>query len=1791
MKPVPKELSQGEVIKGRYEIESVVGIQETGTLYLCRDLEAGKALGRIRIFNADISRSESVIGLAREMSFIHRLRHPNLVRILDFGALEDYEALFLIEEWFEGQDLYSGTEGMNPEDVLRLILELSQALRFLHTRGLIHGNLNHTNAVLAGLGSVQSIKLTGFGTMHRLAKQLRRSGSGSLAYMAPEVLSEGVVTESSDLYSLGVMIYQLLIRRLPFEDEDPGFLIQKHLQGTVDLRPVERLRFGTGLSGTICGLMDKDPSKRPSINEVVGQIAAELPIEGLGGRFTGELERCLSISQFVGREEEMLFLRDCAAKVRANSRGWTVFIAGEAGSGKTRCLEELKSWALLEGWQIVEGGCGTHEEGAYGPFRQILAKTKSADGEPLFQFSDIPRVAESGSFDASSEFAAGQFRDLLTRELVRRLSGRPTLLLLHDFHLSDEATNAVLDYLSSDIQSHPILMCVSFRSAEETKSTLSRVMDMVVRQQRGQIVRLPPLTREDVGQLIAGMTGDHRLKETLGPWMFESIGGNPYFLEEMLKHLVEQRLLVFGENEWHFIAQDLFKLEIPDSLSAVLRRRLLQLSPEAGELANWLALFRRTVTVQLLGLVASWPPERILQFLEELNNRQLIRVGAQNAEKEVEFCHSLIAEVIRGDLANKVRRKMHLRIAQTLEREYGVECHLQEIALHYMESGLTAKAVENAFAAASECKREHSNENALQFYEYIIAKRKSCPSAMLDDVLLDATDCCCAIGIPKRGIEILSGCFKVENLKPIKKRARFLFQMAQAYRHVGDSEKIEMYANSALSLLKRSGGPKERNLRAALLTHLAYCHLIKSQPNHGLQLLAKALSTIPSKISPAAGQIYSVISALKRVSCDLRPAMKAARESIWILGPLQHHHMLAVAHSHLGVCLVSLGRFNMALEQHRKAVEISEQTRSLSIRAQAMSNLAECLCRQGNLIEARSASEKAVQLSIECGNPAIKHSSLAILAEIEVSSGEYERADKILKDLDHDENPFVAIFSRAHVSYLLAWLHFELGQFDESKEYIQKVQEIQKIGAPVYEYEMAEAIDALIMFFRGKKESAIQRLQDLKRSVLKKRWPFQACLILLYLGECLISNSNLLGAWQAVRDAARLAKGMNSNLLMARAHLLMGRLLFLYASHDSVFLTNSVKPKIEKAIALCNHGGALDLLWRAHYELSKIEQSLSNWENSLHHISETMKLISSRKAQVPKASVSGVSMAALNSSKVFWECEKRRNLIQRRTKTPAPEDTDHQVRTLFRFSRIIGSIRDLDLLVDSISEQLIQAIGVKRALIFLEDRSTGRLIQFGSTKSVQSANTLKQDVRRDILDDVFNNEMPFVSANAKRDPRISNRTYAANESETILCAPLKVTDHVMGVLYADDSSPAVSIGESVISLFAAFCNLAAMAIDNALVHQQVVKEKSELEQYLHCARDGYEEIVGKSLVIEQLRDRIGFAAASPLDILITGESGTGKELVAEAIYRTGRRKSGKLIPVDCGSLSDSLAEAELFGYRKGAFTGAIENRQGLLEAAQGGTVFLDEIANLPFRLQAKFLRVLQEREVRRIGETTPRKIDLQVIAATNKDLFDEINKGNFRSDLYYRLKMMEIRVPALRNRPDDIPLLIEFFLQELARAEGRNKKLSMNARKVLQEYRYPGNIRELKNIIAEAYYSAKGLIIDLSELPEGISRPRNFEYNAENELGDRLYNEIIGGRGDFEDIVRLPFCSRQFGAPVVRKVIERALLQTKGRYREAFSLLKIPEKRYSVCIQFLKRNKCYIDFRPFRKKYSTPVIE
>lgn len=254
----------------------------------------------------------------------------------------------------------------------------------------------------------------------------------------------------------------------------------------------------------------------------------------------------------------------------------------------------------------------------------------------------------------------------------------------------------------------------------------------------------------------------------------------------------------------------------------------------------------------------------------------------------------------------------------------------------------------------------------------------------------------------------------------------------------------------------------------------------------------------------------------------------------------------------------------------------------------------------------------------------------------------------------------------------------------------------------------------------------------------------------------------------------------------------------------------------------------------------------------------------------------------------------------------------------------------------------------------------------------------------------------------------------------------------------------------------------------------------------------YSNIIGKSSKVSELQERIKQVAPSKVSVLVSGESGTGKELVADALHALSTRSDKPFIKVHCAALTSTLLESELFGHEKGSFTGAVSQKKGRFEMADGGTLFLDEIGEIDAATQVKLLRVLQEREFERVGGEKTIKIDVRVIAATNRNLLEEVKKGNFREDLYYRLSVVEIKVPPLRDRKEDIELLSLEFLNKFANESGKKMEgITPSARRLLYEYSWPGNIRELRNAIESAVVMCRSKMIDVDDLPPHIKGSRS----------------------------------------------------------------------------------------------------
>ncbi len=273
-------------------------------------------------------------------------------------------------------------------------------------------------------------------------------------------------------------------------------------------------------------------------------------------------------------------------------------------------------------------------------------------------------------------------------------------------------------------------------------------------------------------------------------------------------------------------------------------------------------------------------------------------------------------------------------------------------------------------------------------------------------------------------------------------------------------------------------------------------------------------------------------------------------------------------------------------------------------------------------------------------------------------------------------------------------------------------------------------------------------------------------------------------------------------------------------------------------------------------------------------------------------------------------------------------------------------------------------------------------------------------------------------------------------------------------------------------------------IDQAFNYQKLSDQVDYLSQELE-RKYGYEGIIGRSEVLKDVFHMINKVKDVDTNVLITGESGTGKELVARAIHFSGKRKKEHFEVVNCAAIPDQLLESELFGYEKGAYTGAVSSKEGKFQIAHRGTIFLDEIGDMPLSLQAKLLRVLQEREVTKLGSNKNVKIDVRVIAATNKNLEDAVKSEEFREDLYFRLNVLQIPLPPLRERKEDIPYLLTHFLEKLNEEMGKSiKGLTKEAKRALINYQYPGNIRELANVLESSMVLADGEFIYLSDLPQ-----------------------------------------------------------------------------------------------------------
>lgn len=472
--------------------------------------------------------------------------------------------------------------------------------------------------------------------------------------------------------------------------------------------------------------------------------------------------------------------------------------------------------------------------------------------------------------------------------------------------------------------------------------------------------------------------------------------------------------------------------------------------------------------------------------------------------------------------------------------------------------------------------------------------------------------------------------------------------------------------------------------------------------------------------------------------------------------------------------------------------------------------------------------------------------------------------------------------------------------------------------------------------------------------------------------------------------------------------------------------------------------------------------------------------------------------------------------------------TDRNARSLASLLKVATAIskeRELGSLARTLLEAITEAIQAESAAILLTTEA-GIDPNLVFHRGASGAGKIPAKIPSTLVKRVLEEKVSILSNDVQsRTPEDFGKSIIALNVQAVLCVPLVFDDRVTGVIYASSSDTPCSFDEHHLQILTGIAGLAAGPLQTARKLQDLQNRNKALEARIN----GDNSIVGESGAVQTLQRLIMKSAPTSSTVLITGESGTGKELVARAIHRNSPRSEHPFIAINCAALTETLLESEMFGHEKGAFTGAVALKRGKLEEADHGTIFLDEIGEMAPTLQARLLRVLQEREFERVGGTKTIRVDIRVIAATNRDLAAMARSGTFRQDLYYRLNVVTIQTPPLRERRNDIDLLAQYFVQKHTHIAGRRiTGISREALECLRRYDWPGNIRELQNVIERALVLGSTDVIERQDLPENI-----IEAFSAASAG--------GGSGDFHEMV----------TQAKRDIVLTALQQVSWNYVEA----------------------------------------
>jgi transcriptional regulator with GAF, ATPase, and Fis domain/predicted negative regulator of RcsB-dependent stress response len=1553
------------------------------------------------------------------------LHHPNIVNVLDVCLFSNVS--YLSMEYIDGPSMSAAYKSHGEQALISLVIGLCRALHTAHSRGVCHGDIKPAN-LLVQTGATLQAKLTDFGLWRRAGVHTE-GFSGTLAYAAPEVLRGDLPDHRSDLYALGATLYEILTGQPVFGGRDLRSIIDAHVtEKPTD--PAERNpAISQNLSGLVLKLLEKEPTDRPSsAEEVVHLIQGET-------RYFAQPEE----AAWVERPRVWSFLKRLETSA-AGGHGSVVLLVGEHGIGKSTLLRKLELEAGIRGKPRLV-------------FSAAPDTTSASTEELLRRLDTLALPAERRSYgSAAHRFIAA----------ARSAAGDQYLLvLLDDIDAPDAGLSELLKSLIPLISTERILLIASLE--RRGLSSLQAGIPDLLALPHLRRVPLRAFTPSETGKFIASMLCMHDLDPQLLRLLYQTTGGNPSLVRVLVYRLISQGHLKRQAAGW-IAADQLTIKDIEQPFGTTVDAKVSALTAGDHHLMGVIALFGRAVSNDILIDVLHSSEAELDAGLQSLLDQGLITAsgGGWMLRK------TLLTGLGVSSLTAPERAEYHRRFARAiLDRWPESPSWLSLLAHHLAESGQRAEAFDRMVRGGDQALREKHYVRALELFQ----SAESCLESNDEDptlrVLRGQAVCCLNLGKETQAAELFARIMAMPAVEGLS--APELSRIHLAYANALAAMGKEDAANAQLSVVL--GNPslsQPTRIEALAAAAIAAADLAKwdDAADHARSCLDHIGDDHEHAMRRQVENTLGVALLMQGKLNEARVHLEASYRMRDDAGEFLDAGRCAL---NLGILFRRLGQFATAENWLGRARERYEAGGSAAGMAQVDNIMGLVDLSMGNPQKATLALERSVRLALGCGKWRTAGMTLNSLGLALNMKGERKQAldrfNEAMVLAKRKKDRFLSQISAGN----LGDVFLASGDFEQAEKWYLKAKALAEESASPVRI--------------GLRLMSLARLYRLQNRLDHADVPMSEAVDILGQSDdersLLYAHAELaeLRLAQKRPDEARVAATViadNADRFGAKERALALRVL---AEIDAVTGTPDT---VAAAFRLC---------------LDHAEESGSLEDKARARLSAGRWLMQQGPVQGFRAAERYLSQAVEGFQRLGLPLliEEAEGLLRQLASTTAagmtlPTADSRKLASLYRMMTLLNSAKRSEAVLDQVLDLAVHAVRGERGLIILVQKHGSDFLVRAKTEMDGATIADARRISESVVKRVAGIGLPVFSSDALNDVRFTEYdSIRINRIACFVCVPLTVQGQIVGTIYVDSCNLSHRFSEDDVSYLVGFANQAAIAMENLRLREALEEENKQLQEQLKESYS-FDTLVGHSPAMETVYHKMTAVAKSHVTVVIQGPTGTGKELVARAIHYSGPRAKRRFVPVNCSAFPESLLESELFGYVRGAFTGAIKSTEGLFLLADGGTIFLDEITDMSPNLQAKLLRVLETGEVKQLGQPTARRVDVRVVCATNKDLEREMLQGHFREDLYYRLKVVTIRVPSLAERKQDIPLLAVHFLNKYTQQFDKQvRRLSDDAIATLCSRQWPGNVRELEHAVEAAVALCPGKVIDSEALSMVLS--------------------------------------------------------------------------------------------------------